>query len=126
MPTPAELIKSAHSTLSAVVEHLDVIEDSEKKRQYAQAQLNATTLELNAASKRLEAVKVELKKAEGDLQGKRHVINDEAARALADVNRQVAAQQQESRSLDKQIADKKAELQNVVDGMKALQQRLRV
>lgn len=39
MPTPAELIKSAHSTLSAVVEHLDVVEDAEKKRNSAQAQL---------------------------------------------------------------------------------------
>ena len=126
MPTPAELIKSAHSTLGAVVEHLGVIEDAEKRRESAETQLEATTLELSAASKRLEAVKVELKKAEGDLQSKRHLINDEAARALAEVNRQITERQEEVRQLDKQIADRRAEHANIVAGLQALQQRIRV
>lgn len=126
MPSPSEIVRAAHSTLSSLVEHVDFLDDAEGKHKSAQAQLTATAMELSMASRRLEAVKVELKKAEADLAGKHHVINDEAARALQDVNRQVAAQQEELRKLDSQIKERKADLDNVVAGMAALHQRLRV
>lgn len=126
MPEVSELLKSAHSTLSALVEHFDALSEIAEKHKAAAAQLNATSQELSMASKRLEAVKVELKKAEEDLASKRHLINDEAARALIDTKRQIAGEQETLKKLQAQVAAERAEHDNILAGMAALGQRLRV
>lgn len=126
MPSPGELLRSAHSTMSALAEHFDAIDSAEASRKSAQAQLDATTQELNSAQRRLEMVKAELSKVEGDLQGKKHLINDEAARSLAATNQQIASREDDLRKIEAQIKTRREEHDNIVDGLKALHLRTRV
>lgn len=126
MPSPSEVIQSLHSTLTATLEHLDLIDEAESKAKAAQTQLTATTKELDVASKRLEAVRAELVKSESDLQSKRHLVNDEAARSLRETNQQIAKAQEDLKRLQIQIAEQRKEHDAILASMAALGQRLRV
>lgn len=126
MPTPSELLKGMHSTLTSLIEHFDVIDKAEERATNAKAQLDATALEYKQASTQLQGVKSELAKAESDLQSKRHLINDEAARALQSTQSQIAARQEELKKLEAQVKAARQEHDNIVASMQALSQRLRV
>lgn len=126
MPTPSELLQALHSTLTASLEHLAFFDDAEGKSKAAQAQLAATLKEYDMAATRLRNVKLELAKAEESLASKRHLINEEAARALQDTNRQITERNEELKKINADIADKRAEQENILKGMQALSQRLRV
>lgn len=124
--SPSELVKSLHSTLSATLEHVDTLDGYEEKSKAAKAQLTATAQELSTTSKKLEAVKAELAAAESKLQSKEHLIHDEEARTLQSLNKQIAEKQGLVRQLDSELKTRREEYDNVVAGMRSLQQRINV
>lgn len=126
MPSPGELIQALHSTLTATLEHIKVIDEYEERAQGAKARLDATVQEFNATLKRLEGAKAELAKTEADLASKKHLINDEAARALQSTQRQIAARQEELKTLEVAVKAKREEHDGLIASMQALGQRLKV
>jgi hypothetical protein len=100
MTTPSEQIRALHSIVGAVLEHVSVLDDTEQKATAAQSQLDGILREYQDASKKLELVRSELARAETDLKNKRHLIDDERARALQAADRQIAARQEELRRLN--------------------------
>jgi chromosome segregation ATPase len=125
MPSMQEMAHSLHSTLSATLEHMAALEAVEEKLHNARTQLMATTGELVEKSKMLAAAKVELKQTEDTLAKKLHIINDEKARALRDIDEQIKARIEEMKKLDLKISEKRAEHDNILAGMDSLYGRLR-
>jgi hypothetical protein len=96
MPKPSELILELHSALGTTLEQFDMIDRAD----LAQTMLNATLQECEAVSTRLQNVKVEIAQAEAALQSKHHLINDKAAKELRDLNREIAEKQAELSSIE--------------------------
>lgn len=96
----SEQIRTLHSIVGALLEHVSVLDDAEQKAKSAQIQLDGILREYQNASKKLELIRGELAQAEADLKHKKHLIHDEAARSLAETTRQIAARQKELRRLN--------------------------
>jgi len=95
MPKPSEIILELHRELGVTIEQLDEIDRAD----LAQVQLTATLKECEAVSTRLQNVKTEIVQAEAALKSKRHIVIDEAARRLRDVNEQITARKAELSSI---------------------------
>lgn len=126
MPSPSELVNSLHSTLTATMTHLETIDQAEAKAKAIQTQLDSTLQEYNDVSKSLERARAELADTEKEIASRRHLINDEAARALAATQRQIVAKQEELKTL--QLATKQLQEQHdqLIASMQALKSRLNV
>lgn len=125
-PTPSELLRSATSTMTALADHFDAVDEIEEKRKNAKTQLDAVVKELAWTSTKLNATKVELKKTEEALEQKYHIINDEKARALRDIDDQIKARLEELKKVQTQIADARSQHENILAGLRELNKRIRV
>ena len=124
--SPSELVQSLHSTLSATMEHLETLDQAEGKAHSANEKLAAILRDIKTSSARLEQVKAELAKAERDLKEKTDLVDDERARALQEVNRQIEARQQELQELDLRVGKARHEHDSTVERMRQLVERLQV
>jgi hypothetical protein len=101
MPKPSELVLSLHSALGVTIEQLEQIDRAEN----AQAMLDATVQEFEEVSARLQNTKIGIAQAEDDLKGKKHIIIDEAAKRLRDVNREIAEKRAELSAIQQQLGE---------------------
>jgi hypothetical protein len=105
MPKPSELILSLHSILPTIIERLDAAAKAEEKAQGAQAMIEATVRETEAASNQIKFVQAKLAEAEAALESREHVVPLEAARRLLDLYRELAAKQAELAALQESRKD---------------------
>jgi hypothetical protein len=99
----SELVRSLHNSLSSALPHINIADGERAKGATAMAE--AATREFAGLMQRLALVRAKVAEAEQDLRSKRHLINDEAARALLETNWEIAAAQEELGALRQELAD---------------------
>ena len=120
----SEVATKVLEALQEAVPHLKVMDEAEAKAGAAKSLLDSTLSELEQAKASLAKTNTDLAKANEDLKSKRHLIDDEHARALRDVQKQIADGQQKVRELEEETRKKQVAHDGVVAGMDALHKRL--
>jgi predicted RNase H-like nuclease (RuvC/YqgF family) len=77
-------------------------DEVEHAKNNAQTQLVAALQEYETTIKRLETVRGDLAQAEASLRAKRHLLDDQRARALRVLDREIAAKQAETVAKDRE------------------------
>ncbi len=124
MSTPSETVRAAQEALNALTEHLDVIDTFAERKAGAEAALTATAKEHDALKAKLRETQGELDRVSSQLSSKASILNDERARALADVNARIKSAEEELAQLDVQVRAKREAHDAVIASMGSLVNRL--
>ncbi len=124
MSTPSEAVRAAQEALNALTEHLDVIDTFAERKAGAEAALAATAKEHDALKVKLRQAQADLDRVSSQLESKAAILDDARARALADINAQIKAGQEELFQLNGQLKEKREAHDAVVASMGSLVNRL--
>jgi chromosome segregation ATPase len=115
-----ELLES----LKQIIPHLDVLDEASTKAAAAKSLLDSTLKELDQAKAALKATSDEHREVTELLRNKRQVLDDERARALRDVQKQIADAQAKLASLEEMIGKKQSDHDAIIASMNSLAKRL--
>jgi chromosome segregation ATPase len=122
MPTISEKIKRALADIEVVRKSLDAVDRDHAEAEAVKRTLEATQAQLTETQARLENSKAELVKANAEHSRWHEVIAKQQQNGNARIDQLNATLQ----ALERQIAEAETRHRNIISGIQALQQRLKV
>jgi chromosome segregation ATPase len=122
----SELLAELDGKLATVEAKLQTVGDIEERLTGAEAQLAAMLADLDATLKRLAEAKGQLDETEKALRSKQHLLQNEKAKAVAELDRQIVERRQTKQKLEDEITSNTRLNNDIVAQMQSLGARLKV